>query len=126
MEKSQFAGEFQQYLFVFRLNNSLRVKTNRSDYCFVRMESGAFVYIAKDLLKDDYIVGYTNYVFDDMLRLKDINPDTILVYYEYHDDTGAAASRHKRLKNWQQNWLDRIVEGFNPNRKDLIREIREY
>lgn len=90
------------------------------------MESGAFVYIAKDLNVDEYIIAYTNYVFDDIIRLQDTNPDIILLYYEYHDDIEASAARYRRLKHWRSNWLDKIVDGFNPDRKDLLKEVKEY
>ena len=91
-----------------------------------RMENGCFIYIAKNLETDKYIIAYTNYIFDDMLRLRDMHKHTVLQYYEFHDDVNAASAKYKRLRNWHPSWIDRIVDSFNPSRRDLMLEVKSY
>jgi putative endonuclease len=46
-----------------------------------------------------------------------------LVYYELHDDVQTAIQREKRIKAWQRNWKLRLIEGANPEWRDLYEEI---
>ena len=46
-----------------------------------------------------------------------------LVYFEYTNDINEALLREKRLKEWQRKWKIELIEGFNPEWKDLYDEI---
>lgn len=48
---------------------------------------------------------------------------TNFVYYEEHQNIIEAARREKRLKNWCRKWKLNLIEGMNPNWKDLFEEI---
>ena len=43
-----------------------------------------------------------------------------LVYYEEFPDIVQAIAREKALKNWRREWKDRLVDGQNPEWKDLM------
>jgi len=42
-----------------------------------------------------------------------------LVYYEMYRDVYDAIAREKRLKKWKRQWKIDLIEGMNPNWKDL-------
>jgi putative endonuclease len=46
-----------------------------------------------------------------------------LVWFEVHEDIEEAILREKRLKKWQRNWKDRLIEESNPDWRDLWWEI---
>jgi putative endonuclease len=48
-----------------------------------------------------------------------------LVYYEGNNDTEEAVKREKELKKWNRQWKMRLVDHFNPEWKDLYRNIIE-
>jgi putative endonuclease len=45
---------------------------------------------------------------------------TKLVYYEETSDVQSALAREKQLKNWRRDWKIKLIDGFNPEWKDLI------
>jgi putative endonuclease len=46
-----------------------------------------------------------------------------LVYYEIHGDMVTAITREKQLKKWRRGWKLRLIEGRNPQWRDLWEEI---
>ena len=42
-----------------------------------------------------------------------------LVYYEVFDLMDDAIAREKQLKNWKRAWKNELVEGVNPEWRDL-------
>jgi putative endonuclease len=46
-----------------------------------------------------------------------------LVYYEECGDINAAIQREKQLKNWRRSWKIKLIEGFNPEWKDLYNKL---
>ena len=46
-----------------------------------------------------------------------------LVYYETFNLMTDAIAREKQLKNWKREWKNELVIGFNPEWKDLSKEI---
>jgi putative endonuclease len=46
-----------------------------------------------------------------------------LVYYEVHDDPTEAIIREKQIKKWYRKWKIELIEGQNPEWKDLYKEI---
>lgn len=47
----------------------------------------------------------------------------MLVYYEVHELYVEAARREKRFKNWPRKWKINVIEGLNPDWRDLYEEI---
>lgn len=47
----------------------------------------------------------------------------MLVYYETHSTYLEAARREKRFKNWCRQWKINVIEGINPEWRDLYEEI---
>ena len=43
-----------------------------------------------------------------------------LVYFEVHDDPGAANMRERQLKKWNRDWKIRLIEEQNPEWQDLV------
>lgn len=46
-----------------------------------------------------------------------------LVYYEMHEEMGAAIQREKQLKKWNRQWKINLIEKINPAWKDLWEEL---
>ena len=46
-----------------------------------------------------------------------------LVYYEVHSMVESALRRERRLKEWQRQWKIDLIEGLNPEWKDLYSSI---
>ncbi len=46
-----------------------------------------------------------------------------LVYYELHPDMIVAMAREKQLKKWNRTWKLHLIEGHNPDWRDLWEEI---
>ena len=46
-----------------------------------------------------------------------------LVYYEIQGDMASAITREKQLKKWRRGWKLRLIEGRNPQWRDLWEEI---
>ena len=47
-----------------------------------------------------------------------------LVYYEVHPNAENAIAREKQMKKWRRAWKIRLIEGENPDWKDLYDDIR--
>ncbi len=43
-----------------------------------------------------------------------------LVYYEFHETVPDAIKREKQLKKWNRLWKIRLIEGMNPEWKNLF------
>lgn len=48
-----------------------------------------------------------------------------LVYFEHTNDVVAAIQREKQLKKWNRKWKIELIEGENPDWRDLYYEITE-
>lgn len=46
-----------------------------------------------------------------------------LVWYEVHDSMESAIRREKALKEWRRAWKLRLIEGPNPDWRDLYEDI---
>ena len=46
-----------------------------------------------------------------------------LVYYEIYDDEISAITREKRLKQYNREWKNDLINKFNPSWRDLYDEI---
>jgi putative endonuclease len=47
----------------------------------------------------------------------------LLVWYEVHADMLAAISKEKALKGWNRRWKLELIEGMNPDWRDLYGEL---
>ena len=48
---------------------------------------------------------------------------TRLVWFEQFEEMGQALRREKRLKEWQRRWKIDLLEGVNPDWRDLAGEL---
>ncbi len=48
-----------------------------------------------------------------------------LVYYEAYGNAGMAIQREKRLKKWNRQWKNRLIEKDNPEWQDIMFQ-KEY
>ncbi len=48
---------------------------------------------------------------------------TLLVWYEKHDDIQDARIREYQMKSWKRAWKLRLIEGRNPQWRDLFGEL---
>jgi len=46
-----------------------------------------------------------------------------LVYYEHHPTADSAFRREKAMKKWNRAWKLRLINEFNPEWKDLSKEL---
>jgi len=46
-----------------------------------------------------------------------------LLYYEAHGSAEAAIVREKQLKKWRRSWKIELIEGLNPDWRDLYDEL---
>ncbi|HLE03221.1 MAG TPA: GIY-YIG nuclease family protein [Anaerolineales bacterium] len=46
-----------------------------------------------------------------------------LVYYQAHGSAEAAIVREKQLKKWRRSWKIELIEGLNPDWRDLCDEL---
>lgn len=90
------------------------------------MQRGGYVYIIASRSRTLYI-GVTNNLERRMSehrrkagsRFAAKYNITRLVYYERFDDIRDALAREKRLKKWRREKKVRLIEGENPDWKDL-------
>lgn len=47
----------------------------------------------------------------------------MLVYAEFHETMPDAILREKRLKKWNRSWKTALIEGVNPQWRDLYDEM---
>ncbi len=47
----------------------------------------------------------------------------ILVWYEIHNDIGAAIAREKRMKRWNRDWKIALIEKTNSGWNDLYEKL---
>ena len=45
------------------------------------------------------------------------------VWYEAHDSIDAVQTVERRLKRWNREWKDELIEKFNPEWRDLYPEL---
>ncbi len=62
--------------------------------------------------KNKFVEGFTNKY--------NVNK---LVYYEVFSDSYNAISREKQLKNWHRDWKVSLINQFNPDWKDLSKDL---
>ena len=48
---------------------------------------------------------------------------TKLVYYEHFTEVSQALTRDKNIKKWKRDWKLKLIEEFNPEWKDLYKEL---
>jgi putative endonuclease len=46
-----------------------------------------------------------------------------LVWYEVHEDPYQAITREKRIKKWNRDWKVNLIQGMNPQWRDLFESI---
>lgn len=49
-----------------------------------------------------------------------------LVYFEPFFSIDEAIGREKNLKNWKREWKNELINGVNPEWKDLFDEIEDW
>ena len=47
----------------------------------------------------------------------------ILVWYELHSNMESAITREKAVKEWKRRWKLELIEGMNPDWRDLYYEL---
>ena len=90
-----------------------------------------WVYITSNKNRTVFYVGMTNNLVRRITEHKErltpsftkrYNADELL-YYESFPMPSQAISREKQLKNWHRQWKLDLIEGFNPEMKDLYEDI---
>ncbi len=49
----------------------------------------------------------------------------MLVWFESHETRESAFQRERQLKKWNRAWKLQLIEGFNPDWKDLAGELMQ-
>ena len=87
----------------------------------------AYVYILASQRNGTLYIGVTNNLIRRVYEHRNHMLDGFtkkyhvhrLVYYECCPDITSAIMREKRLKKWNRRWKLRLIEGANPDWKDL-------
>ncbi|HBO84030.1 MAG: endonuclease [Deltaproteobacteria bacterium GWC2_42_11] len=77
-----------------------------------------YIGITSDLIKR--VWEHKNKFVDGFTKEYNVNK---LIYYEQHNDPESAIKREKRLKKYNRKWKLNLIEGVNPDWKDLYEEI---
>jgi putative endonuclease len=93
----------------------------------VPRESAYFVYILASKPNGTLYVGITNDLIGRVAEHRDgVVPGftkrhdiKLLVYFEEHADIVEAIRREKRIKRWRRAWKLALIEGGNPQWRDL-------
>ncbi len=91
-------------------------------------EYEAFVYFMTNKNDTVLYVGVTN---DLWRRVKEHKEGKVkgftarynlvkLVYYEEYSSVVEAIDREKKLKRWKRDWKEKLIEGMNPEWRDLV------
>ena len=108
------------------------------------MSSNSYIYFMSNQHNNVLYVGVTNNLRRRVAEHKakinkgftyKYNCDKV-VYYEAFDSITDAISREKQLKNWKREWKNELINGMNPEWKDLsddigvdeelIKSVKEY
>jgi putative endonuclease len=90
----------------------------------------AWLYILASKPRGTLYVGVTN----DIIRRIDEHREGLnsftarydvktLVYFESHATMPLAIQREKNVKHWSRNWKLELIEGLNPQWRDLTNDI---
>jgi len=94
-------------------------------------KSHYYVYILASRRNGTIYVGVTsdlvNRVYEHKSDLVDGFTKTYavhtLVYYETVDDVDSAIAREKQIKKWKRAWKVELIEGVNPDWRDLYPDL---
>jgi putative endonuclease len=95
------------------------------------MKDNAYIYFLSNHHNNVLYIGVTNDIIRRIAEHKakinkgftyKYNCDK-LVYYKIFSLITAAISREKQLKNWKREWKNKLIHDFNPEWKDLSKEI---
>ncbi len=101
-------------------------------FCFKkRMEKKGYIYFMVNASNRVMYVGVTNSLKRRMVEHAEGRGAeftrkyncTKLVYYEKFLDIEQAIVREKQLKHFKRDWKDELVEGMNPEWRDLAGEV---
>ncbi|OIR15795.1 GIY-YIG nuclease superfamily protein [mine drainage metagenome] len=77
-----------------------------------------YVGVTSDLVKR--VWEHRNHVVAGFTKQHEVDQ---LVWYEVHETMESAIQREKAIKEWQRAWKLKLIEGFNPDWKDLYGAI---
>jgi putative endonuclease len=88
-------------------------------YIFASTRNGTlYIGVTSDLVKR--IWEHKNNIVEGFTRRYGVHR---LVWYELHESMESAIQREKRLKEWKRAWKLELIEGTNPDWKDLYDAI---
>ncbi|MEV8518309.1 GIY-YIG nuclease family protein [Dyella marensis] len=91
---------------------------DRRQPCVYMLSSGhngiLYIGVTSDLLKR--VWQHKHGVIDGFSKQYDVHD---LVWYELHETMESAILREKALKSWRRQWKLRLIEGENPEWRDL-------
>ena len=95
------------------------------------MEKSSYVYIMANAPYGALYVGSTTNLIQRIWQHREGVIDGFtkrhglkqLVWYEIHTDIMEAGLREKRIKLWKRDWKVNLIQGMNPDWRDLYDEI---
>ncbi|MBA2611223.1 MAG: GIY-YIG nuclease family protein [Bacteroidetes bacterium] len=89
--------------------------------------TNAFVYIMSNKRASTFYVGVINDLESRLRQHKNNESEFTsrynlhsLVYFEIISDIETVIRREKQLKNWKRDWKIKLIQGDNPDFKDLV------
>jgi len=77
-----------------------------------------YIGVTSDLVRR--VWQHKNNVVEGFTRKYDVDK---LVYYELHASAETALTREKQIKKWNRAWKIRLLEGLNPDWRDLYDDL---
>jgi len=103
------------------MSNHPRSKRKNQYYVYIlasKRNGTLYTGVTSDLLKRVY--EHKSDLVDGFTKTYGVHT---LVYYETVDDVDSAISREKQIKRWKRAWKVELIEGVNPDWRDLYPDL---
>jgi putative endonuclease len=103
------------------MGNRRRVKGKNQYYVYIlasRRNGTLYTGVTLDLLKR--VHEHKSDLVDGFTKTYGVHN---LVYYEMVDDIDGAIVREKQIKRWKRAWRIELIEGVNPDWRDLYPDL---
>ncbi len=92
---------------------------------------GGYVYIMSNRSRTILYTGVTSHLISRVVEHKEKRTPgftakyncCFLIYFEFHETIEAAIERETQLKRWKREWKENLIKSFNPQLKDLWKDI---
>lgn len=95
---------------------------------------GGYVYIVSNAKRTVLYIGVTSDLASRIYEHKNAMGSIFtkkyrcfdLLFYEFFDYIESAILREKQMKKWKRKWKDELIFEFNPQKRDLYKDILDF